>query len=53
VAVPAISTLGYMGVLAGPASIGFVAHYSSLPVAFMLVALLLLVVALVARRVRM
>ncbi|KOC91918.1 MFS transporter [Winslowiella iniecta] len=53
VAVPAISTMGYMGVLAGPASIGFVAHYSSLPVAFMLVALLLLVVAWVARRVKM
>jgi sugar phosphate permease len=29
-AVPAISTLGYAGVLAGPAAIGFISHISSL-----------------------
>lgn len=41
VAVPAISTLGYAGVLAGPAAIGFIAHHSSLPIAFLVVALLM------------
>jgi hypothetical protein len=45
VAVPAITTLGYAGVLAGPTTIGFVAQVTSLPVAFGLVALLLLAVA--------
>lgn len=53
VAVPAVTTLGYMGVLAGPASIGFVAQISSLPVAFMLVAVMLLAVAAAARKVNM
>ncbi len=42
VAVPAITTLGYAGILAGPAAIGFIAHAASLPVAFLVVALLLL-----------
>ncbi len=41
VAVPAITTLGYAGVLAGPAAIGFVSQRASLPVAFALVTLLL------------
>ncbi len=50
VAVPAVTTMGYLGILAGPASIGFVAQFSSLPMAFLLVAALLLVVALVARK---
>ena len=45
VAVPAITTLGYAGILAGPASIGFVAHASSLSVAFLILACLLLGVA--------
>ncbi|MCU5772123.1 MFS transporter [Erwiniaceae bacterium BAC15a-03b] len=53
VAIPAITTLGYMGVLAGPASIGFIAHISTLPLAFLLVALMLLAVAWGARRVKM
>lgn len=45
VAVPAITTLGYAGILAGPAAIGFVAHVASLSVAFLILALLLLGVA--------
>jgi predicted MFS family arabinose efflux permease len=45
VAVPAISTLGYAGILAGPAAIGFVAHGSSLSIAFLIVAVLLVGVA--------
>jgi MFS family permease len=45
VAVPAISTLGYAGILAGPAAIGFLAHAAGLPVAFLIVAILLLGVA--------
>ena len=49
VAVPAMSTLGYAGVLAGPAAIGFIAHRSSLPMAFLLVAALMLFVAISGR----
>jgi hypothetical protein len=45
VAVPAITTLGYGGILAGPAGIGFVAHAASLPVAFLGMAMLLVAVA--------
>ena len=45
VAVPAISTLGYAGVLAGPAAIGFIAHHSSLPIAFLVVALMMAAVS--------
>jgi predicted MFS family arabinose efflux permease len=44
-AVPAITTLGYAGILAGPAAIGAVAHASSLSVALLAVAVLLLAVA--------
>ncbi|CAI8936511.1 MFS transporter [Pseudomonas sp. IT-P176] len=46
IAVPAITTLGYAGILAGPAVIGFVAHASSLSFAFGLMALLLVAVAI-------
>jgi predicted MFS family arabinose efflux permease len=46
VAVPAITTLGYAGVLAGPAGIGFIAHHSSLATAFLVVAALLAGVAI-------
>ena len=45
VAVPAISTLGYAGILAGPAMIGLIAHMTSLPIAFLGVAILLVLVA--------
>jgi predicted MFS family arabinose efflux permease len=49
VAVPAISTLGYAGILAGPAGIGFIAHWSSLPVAFLVLAVMLVAVSLSSR----
>lgn len=44
-AVAAVTTLGYSGILAGPAGIGLVAHAAGLPAAFLGVAALLLVVA--------
>jgi len=50
VAVPAITTLGYAGILAGPAGIGFVAHLTSLPTAFLVLAAMLAAVALSSRR---
>lgn len=44
-AIPAVTTMGYSGVLLGPAFIGFMAHATSLPVAFFVVAGLLIGVA--------
>jgi predicted MFS family arabinose efflux permease len=52
VAVPAITTLGYAGILAGPAAIGFVAHASSLSAAFLLVSAMLLGVSASGRYLR-
>lgn len=52
VAVPAITTLGYIGILMGPAGIGFVAHLSSLGAAFMIIAVMLLGVAVSGRFLR-
>ncbi|WP_027136026.1 MFS transporter [Geminicoccus roseus] len=52
VAVPAITTLGYAGILAGPAAIGLVAHVVSLPAAFLAIAVLLLGVAASGRLLR-
>ena len=49
-AVPAMTTMGYAGLLAGPALIGFTADATSLPVAFALLAALMLIVAVIARR---
>jgi MFS family permease len=49
VAVSAISTLGYAGILVGPACIGFIAHVTSLPIAFLLMAAMLLMVAVSSR----
>jgi MFS family permease len=49
VAVPAITTLGYAGVLAGPAGIGFIAHLTSLPTAFLILAAMLVAVSLSSR----
>ena len=48
-AVAAVTTMGYAGVLLGPAALGFVAKASSLPIAFGLLVVLLLAVASVAR----
>ncbi len=49
VAVPAITTLGYAGILAGPAGIGFIAHLTSLPTAFLILAAMLVAVSLSSR----
>ena len=51
-AVPAVTTLGYAGVLAGPAAIGLIAQFAGLSAAFLLVAALLLAVAASARILR-
>jgi MFS family permease len=50
-AVAAISTFGYAGILVGPAAVGYVAKLSSLPAAFWMLAGLLAVVTLTARKV--
>jgi hypothetical protein len=50
-AVAAITTAGYAGVLVGPAAIGFVAKSAGLPFAFWLLAALVGAVALSARTV--
>ncbi|KQQ32893.1 MFS transporter [Methylobacterium sp. Leaf125] len=52
-AIPAVTTLGYAGVLAGPAAIGLLAHATSLTLAFLAVAALLLAVVAGARRLRL
>jgi MFS family permease len=52
VAVPAITTLGYAGILMGPAGIGFIARHSSLTVAFLVVAALMIAVAAGGRFLR-
>ena len=52
IAVPAITTLGYAGILAGPAMIGFIAHGSSLNIAFVLVAVLLAALAISGKILR-
>ena len=52
IAIATVTSLGYAGMLAGPAVIGFVAHASSLSIALGGVASLLLVVSLCASIVR-
>ena len=52
VAIPAITTLGYAGILVGPAAIGFVSHTTNLQTAFMILAVLLLCVAGSGRQLR-
>jgi hypothetical protein len=52
VAVPAITTLGYAGILTGPAAIGFVAHTTSLSIAFLAVGFLLAGVGASGRTLR-
>jgi len=44
-----MTTIGYAGILAGPALVGFISQLSSLSVAFSAIAALLLVVAASAR----
>lgn len=50
-AVAAITTVGYAGILIGPAAIGYVSRAAGLPTAFWLLAALLCVVTLTARTV--
>jgi predicted MFS family arabinose efflux permease len=52
IAVPAITTLGYAGILIGPAVIGFVARAASLSLAFLILAVLQLVVGFGGRSLR-
>jgi len=52
ISIATVTTLGYAGLLSGPALIGFIAHASSLPWAMVVVAGLLLVVAAFAGIVR-
>ena len=52
VAVPAITSIGYAGILAGPAAIGFIAQATGLQAAFLTVAALLLGVAASAGALR-
>jgi predicted MFS family arabinose efflux permease len=52
IAVPAVSTIGYAGILAGPAAIGFAAHATSLVTAFLMMAALLIGVAASGRFLR-
>ncbi len=47
-AVGAITTTGYAGILVGPASIGFLAHSIGLPAAFWMLASLMALVSLTA-----
>lgn len=49
-AIPAITTMGYAGVLIGPAAIGYVAQAASLSLAFPIVALALAAAALLGAR---
>ncbi|UOD27901.1 MFS transporter [Massilia violaceinigra] len=48
-AIGAITTIGYAGILAGPAAIGFVAHATSLPMAFAGLGCAMLLIAASAR----
>jgi predicted MFS family arabinose efflux permease len=52
VAIPAITTLGYAGILVGPAAIGFISHSTNLQTAFVVLAILLLGVAASGRLLR-
>ncbi|MEQ7801238.1 MFS transporter [Pedobacter sp. ASV1-7] len=46
IAIPAISTMGYAGQLAGPALLGFIAYQFSLNIAFAFIGALMLIVAI-------
>ena len=50
-AVSAVTTIGYLGILAGPAIMGFVAHATSLAVVFGITLVLMGLVALVSRSI--
>lgn len=48
IAVPAMTTMGYLGVLSGPAVIGYVAHFSSLTLAFSFIMALMMFVGAIS-----
>jgi predicted MFS family arabinose efflux permease len=48
-AIAAVTTVGYAGILLGPAAMGFVSHATSLPTAFWMLAVLAALVPLCAR----
>lgn len=48
IAVPAVSTMGYLGILMGPAAVGFLAHQTSLLMAFGFLAALVVLQAGIA-----
>lgn len=52
VAIPAVTTMGYAGVLLGPAAIGFIAQQWSLQAAFLIAAVALAVVAVIGSLLR-
>jgi len=52
VAVPAVTTLGYIGILAGPAIIGYIAHHSSIAHGFIFVMGLIVFAALLSLSLR-
>ena len=52
IAVPAITTMGYAGVLLGPAAIGFIAHATSLVTALLILSVLLVGVAASTRMLK-
>ncbi|MDF7667744.1 MFS transporter [Orbaceae bacterium ESL0727] len=51
-AVPAVTTMGYIGILAGPAIISGIAHYSSIVYGFVLVTVLIVIAAMLAFSIR-
>jgi predicted MFS family arabinose efflux permease len=52
IAIPAVTTLGYAGILVGPAFLGFIAHATSLATAFWALVILLVGVALSSRFIK-
>lgn len=52
VAVPAVTTLGYIGILAGPAVIGYIAHHSSIANGFIFVTVLVILAAILSYSIR-
>ncbi|MEX2593772.1 MAG: MFS transporter [Anditalea sp.] len=49
IAIPAITTIGYAGQLAGPALLGFISYFFSLPIAIGFIGVLLLIVSFTYR----
>ncbi|PWW07094.1 MFS transporter [Mangrovibacter plantisponsor] len=52
VAVPAVTTLGYIGVLAGPAIIGYISHHSSITYGFVFITTLILCAAILSYAIK-